>query len=195
MKRLILLLMVLGTVFAISFPQEIYGTDLELGEYTGDLSNGGAYYYNADQTIIIEIGTSSMSSSDWNSIQSDYESSGATKTTEPGMTCWYVCDYAYDDYGLFYYCLMDCHYSETFLMIDSYVDGNIASSEYDALYENLVVAQAMKNAIDGTTGGNGDGEADNGENGEFDLEEICPCSTALGLIGLAFTGLMVIRRN
>lgn len=176
MKKLILLLLVLGLVFADGFPTSIPGTDLVLHDSGGNLYDGVAAYKNYGDTES-SMDTEPMGAGEWETKESWYNTGGEVwgVTTIEGITYYYQCGEDFEEilegeYQEYVYCWVETYYDTafyisdgTFFNVDTYIDDG---EEADALDISIKVAQAVIDACPKEDGNGGDdGNNGNGGNG------------------------------
>ena len=161
MKKVLLLLLVLGLLFSQSFPQEILEADLVLIESIGDKENGEAYYSNSDGLILVWVGTNPMEYLEWAQYEKVYNENGWIKTSQNGLNYYYKCEESYGEM----YCMMDSYNIGTYYMVDISIENG---NKQDAINIGLTVGDQI-------TGG---------------LLGFLPCSLGLILVGLAAVGLV-----
>jgi len=113
MKRFILLLMILGLVFAVSLPNEIPGTGLKIqSDY--DIPDGAGYMTD-DERIVAIVATEAMTLAEWEEYNKDYSEYGFTKTVSDGITYYYSCEIGEENDVV---CLMDSYSGGLHYIID-----------------------------------------------------------------------------
>ena len=148
-KKITLILLIFGLVFAGEpFPNEI-GDGLILEEYTGDLNNGEAYYYTEDYVTIMSVYTEEMSLADWQSLEQDYYLASAEydwqMTTDSGIEYYYYCESFDGDYGYETYCFVDYYENGVFFMTDVDI---LESSNSQTLQVGIDVSKDLLGMID-----------------------------------------------
>lgn len=139
MKKIFVLFLILGLVFAGPFPDKISGTELILLESSGDTTNGEAYYGSEGEVELIKIVAVPTTASDWVSEEQAYIDYGWNKKTVSGVDYYYLCE-TYYDFGEEAYCFVDSYQNGIWYMVDSSILGG---TQTESLNLGVTVTQRI----------------------------------------------------
>ncbi|PIT84117.1 hypothetical protein COU37_05005 [Candidatus Micrarchaeota archaeon CG10_big_fil_rev_8_21_14_0_10_45_29] len=114
MKWLIALLLLLGSAFAIQFPNELPAAGVNLLEVQFEDGIEYGYYASEGNQVVLIIGVEDMGADEWAQIEEEYISNNLAKRVDIDTTYYYICEESDEDMK----CFMDAYSGGKYYTID-----------------------------------------------------------------------------